>query len=83
MSDIKKLLIRLMRLHLTIRIYPTDYCDLNISIRNDDYVINRHLTLNDIYDYGMEGILFIINDMIDKLEEVIDYERTRINKSIR
>lgn len=72
MSDYKKLLIRLMRLHLTVRIYPTDYCDLNLSIRNDDYVINRLLTLNDINDYGMDGILLMINDMIDKLEEMID-----------
>lgn len=79
MSDIKKLIIRLMRLHLTIRIYPTDYCNLNLSIRNDDYVINRLLTLNDINDYGMDGILLMINDAIDKLEEVIDNDNKRID----
>ena len=79
MSDIKKLIIRLIKFHLTIRIYRTDYYDLNLSIRNDDYVINRLLTLNDINDYGMDGILFMINDMIDKLEEVIDNDNKRID----
>lgn len=77
MSDIKKLIIRLMRLHLTVRIYPTDYCNLNLSIRNDDYAINRLLTLIDINDYGMDGILLMINDAIDKIEEVIDNDNKR------
>ena len=69
MSDIKKLIIRLMRLHVTIRIYPTDYCDFNLSIRTEDYIMNRLLTLTDINDYGLPGILYMINDMLDKIEE--------------
>lgn len=72
MSDIKKLIIRLMKLHITVRIYPTDYCNLNLSVRNDDYILNRLLTLIDINDYGLDGILLMINDMLDKLEEAIE-----------
>lgn len=83
MSDIKKLIIRLMRLHITIRIYPTDYCDLNLSVRNDDYILNRLLTLTDINDYGLEGILFMINDMLDKLEEVYNNDNKGIDRGDR
>lgn len=72
MSDLKRLMIRLIRLHIIIRIYPTDYCDLNLSVRNDDYILNRLLTLTDINDYGLDGIVRMINDMLDKIEEVTD-----------
>lgn len=80
MTDIKKVIIRLKKLHLTVRIYPTDYCNLNLSVRNDDYIMNRLLTLYDIDEYGLDGVLSMINDMIDKLEEAIENDNKRINR---
>lgn len=80
MTDIKKVIIRLKKLHLTVRIYPTDYCNLNLSVRNDDYIMNRLLTLYDIDEYGLDGVMSMINDMIDKLEEAIENDNKRINR---
>lgn len=70
----KKLLFRLIKLNATIRFYPTDYCNFNLSIRTEDYVMSQFLPLADINDYGMEVIEYMINDMLDKLEAKIDYE---------